>query len=54
MIANVVVDGVVGAVPVVGDAFDVAWRANRRNMALLLAHLDRTGERQNSAWAGST
>jgi hypothetical protein len=31
MIANVVVDGVVGAVPIVGDAFDVAWRANRRN-----------------------
>ena len=28
-------DGAFGAVPVVGDAFDVLWRANRRNMRLL-------------------
>jgi hypothetical protein len=39
MLANVALDGVVGAVPVVGDLFDVAWRANRRNVALLRAHL---------------
>ena len=41
MLANVAIDGVFGAVPLVGDAFDVAWRANRRNMALLLRHLDK-------------
>jgi hypothetical protein len=41
MLANVAVDGVVGAVPLVGDAFDVVWRANRRNMALLRRHLDK-------------
>ena len=41
MIANVALDGLVGAVPLVGDAFDVAFRANRRNMALLRAHLDK-------------
>jgi hypothetical protein len=35
MLANVVLDGIVGAVPVVGDIFDVMWRANRRNMRLL-------------------
>ena len=35
MLANVALDGVVGAVPFLGDAFDVMWRANRRNMALL-------------------
>ena len=35
MLANVAVDGFVGAVPVVGDAFDVMWRANRRNVRLL-------------------
>jgi hypothetical protein len=45
MLANVALDGFVGAVPLVGDAFDVAFRANRRNMALLLAHLDRTRTR---------
>lgn len=37
---NVGVDAVLGAVPLVGDLFDVAWKANRRNLALLLAHLD--------------
>jgi hypothetical protein len=37
---NVGVDAVLGAVPVLGDLFDVAWKANRRNLALLLDHLD--------------
>jgi hypothetical protein len=40
MLANVALDGFVGAIPLVGDAFDVAFRANRRNMALLRDHLD--------------
>jgi hypothetical protein len=39
MLGNVAIDGLVGAVPLVGDLFDVAWRANRRNMALLQKHL---------------
>ena len=39
MLVNVALDGVVGAVPLLGDAFDVMWRANRRNMALLQNHL---------------
>jgi Domain of unknown function (DUF4112) len=38
MIANVVLEGTVGAVPVAGDAFDVFFRANRRNVALLRRH----------------
>jgi len=40
MLANVAIDSVVGAVPFLGDAFDVMWRANRRNMALLLKHIE--------------
>lgn len=35
---NVVVDMVIGAVPVLGDLFDVAWKANRRNVELLEAY----------------
>jgi hypothetical protein len=35
MLGNVALDGVVGAVPLAGDVFDVMWRANRRNVALL-------------------
>jgi Domain of unknown function (DUF4112) len=40
MLANVAVDGVVGAVPLVGDAFDVMWRSNRRNMRLFYDWLE--------------
>jgi hypothetical protein len=46
MLANVALDGVVGAMPVAGDLFDVAFRANRRNVALLLAHLERQESKQ--------
>jgi hypothetical protein len=35
MLANVAVDTVGGSVPLVGDLFDVAWKANTRNLALL-------------------
>lgn len=38
---NVAVDTVVGAIPAVGDVFDVGWKANRKNLALLLRHLER-------------
>ena len=46
MLGNVALDGVFGAVPLVGDAFDVLWRANRRNMRLLREWLE--GERWGS------
>ena len=35
MIFNVAIDTVIGIVPLIGDIFDVAWKANNRNMALL-------------------
>ena len=41
MLGNVALDGVVGAVPVIGDAFDVMFRANIRNMRMLRRWLDR-------------
>jgi Domain of unknown function (DUF4112) len=49
MLGNVLIDGLVGAVPLVGDAFDVLWRANRRNVRLLQDWLQRTESRQVSA-----
>lgn len=39
LIANVAVDVAGGAVPVVGDLFDAVWKANRRNLRLVLADL---------------
>jgi hypothetical protein len=43
MIGNVALDGLVGAVPLIGDAFDVMFRANKRNMKLLREHFEREG-----------
>jgi hypothetical protein len=34
MLGNIAVDVVVGSIPVVGDLFDVVWKANRRNVRL--------------------
>ena len=45
MLGNVALDSVVGAVPLVGDVFDVMWRANRRNMRLLQDWLGREQRR---------
>ena len=40
MAANLGIGVLVGSVPVFGDIFDVAWKANRRNYLLLCRHLD--------------
>lgn len=42
MLLNVLVDAAIGSVPVVGDLFDVAFRAHRRNLNLALSDLDVT------------
>ena len=42
MLGNVAIDGVVGLVPFAGDAFDVLFRANIRNVRLLMSWLDRS------------
>ena len=39
MIANIGIDTVGGAIPIVGDIFDMAWKTNRKNAALLHAYL---------------
>jgi hypothetical protein len=42
MLANVGVDATVGAIPLLGDIFDLFFRANRRNARLLEKHLAAT------------
>jgi len=39
MLLNILIDATVGSIPVVGDLFDVAFRAHRRNLDLALADL---------------
>ena len=41
MLGNVVVDSLVGAIPILGDLFDVAFKSNTANIKLLLKHLER-------------
>src|ERR1700760_3359491 len=39
MLVNLALDVIIGTVPLFGDIFDIAWKANRRNYALLIRHL---------------
>jgi len=48
MVGNILFDSVAGTVPVVGDLFDVAWKANVKNMTLLESHLSVPQEGQSS------
>ncbi len=41
MALNVLVDALLGAIPLVGTIFDVFFRANERNLQLLLDHIVR-------------
>ena len=43
MVGNVLLDTFVGAIPLLGDLFDAAFRCNRRNLALLEHDLRRRG-----------
>ena len=38
MAGNILVETIVGAVPVLGDLFDFVWQANTRNVALIERH----------------
>jgi NAD/NADP transhydrogenase beta subunit len=40
MAVNLALDVVIGAIPFLGDAFDIAWKANRRNYKLLIRHIE--------------
>jgi hypothetical protein len=50
MVANVAIEVVVGAVPVLGDLFDIAWRANRRNYALLTGSVYEPRKHTRQSW----
>jgi hypothetical protein len=45
---NLVVDALLGALPLVGDLVDVGWKANLRNVRLLERHLE-SPERSRAA-----
>ncbi len=49
MVWNIVLDALVGSIPVLGDMFDVAFKANQRNMQLMREHYHE-GRHRGSAW----
>jgi hypothetical protein len=50
MVANVAIEVVVGSIPVLGDMFDIAWRANRRNYALLVGSVEEPRKHTLQSW----
>jgi hypothetical protein len=38
MLINIAIDAILGAIPVLGDAFDFAFKANEKNLALIERH----------------
>ena len=51
MAANLGIGVLVGSVPLFGDLFDIAWKANRRNYRLLCRHLDAPRRHTGRDWA---
>ncbi|MDT3403665.1 DUF4112 domain-containing protein [Mucilaginibacter terrae] len=47
MVLNVFVDGLIGAIPIIGQIFDFYFKANSRNIKLLKEHYDE-GKHQGS------
>ena len=47
MAVNLGIGVLVGSIPILGDAFDIGWKANRRNYLLLQRHL---GEPRRHTW----
>ena len=49
MAFNIGVEGVVGIVPLAGDVFDAAWKANQRNVRLLDTWIERPEKAERSS-----
>jgi len=50
MIANVLLETTVGAIPLAGDVFHIFWKANRRNYLLLIREKQQPGSNTRRDW----
>ncbi len=50
MIANVLLETTLGAIPVAGDVFHIFWKANRRNYRLLIREKEEPGANTRLDW----
>src|SRR5205823_8478982 len=51
MAAHVGIDTLIGALPLIGDLFDFAWKSNARNVRLLARHVDAPVETRRASTA---
>ena len=50
MLANSAIDLAIGSIPVLGDAFDLWFKANTRNIGLMRRHLERPDTSTREEW----
>ena len=50
MVVNIGIEVLLGTIPLLGDAFDIAWKANRRNYALIVRHLNQSRRQTWRDW----
>ena len=50
MLANSALDFVIGAIPIAGDAFDLWFKANTRNLGIMRRHLADPGASTRNDW----
>jgi hypothetical protein len=50
MVANILLECTIGAVPVVGDVFHIFWKANRRNYRLLIREKEHPSSNTGRDW----
>jgi len=50
MVMNVAIETGVGSLPILGNFFDIGWRANRRNYALLTGDTAAPAQQRRSSW----
>ena len=50
MVVNIGIEVLLGTVPIIGDMFDIAWKANRRNYALIVRHLEQSRRQTWKDW----
>lgn len=50
MVMNILLDTVIGSVPIVGDIADATWKANSKNIALLETYWDSPQPQKQTDW----
>jgi hypothetical protein len=53
MIWNIALDATVGTIPLLGDLFDMRYKANRRNVDLLKSYYSEGKARPNTLWSAA-